>query len=293
MEMNEVKNEAQVQLWNGAAGRAWADLEALIETAFSPIETWLADEAERRRARHVLDVGCGTGGTTIAIARRIGREGHCLGVDLSSAMIDRAARRAGEAGVSASFLQADAQDADLSPGDFDLIVSRFGVMFFADPVAAFANLRGFARKEGELAFVAFRDPAQNPFMTAAERAAAPHLPEMPPRPKDGPGQFAFADADRVRFILDQAGWGDIRIEPIDFACAFPEPGLVDYFTRLGPLGLFLREADEAVRARMIDAVRPAFDPFVSGDEVRFTAACWAVKARQEARGVRRAASRSG
>ena len=293
MEMTDEKNEAQAQLWNGTAGRAWVDLEALIEAAFGPIGTWLADEAERLRARRVLDVGCGTGGTTLDIARRVAPEGECLGVDLSAAMVDRAARRAAEAGVCARFLAADAQDADLSPGGFDLIVSRFGVMFFADPVAAFANLCRSARKGGGLAFVAFRGPEENPFMTAAERAAAPHLPEMPPRPKDGPGQFAFADADRVRAILDEAGWSDIRIEPVDFACAFPEAGLVQYFTRLGPLGLFLQQADAAVRARMIDAVRPAFDPFVAGGEIRFTAACWAVKARREALDVRRVELRTG
>ena len=116
-------------------------------------------------------------------------------------------------------------------------------------------------------------------MTTAERAAAPLLPNLPPRRPDGPGQFAFADDRRVRGILEESGWTDIDIRPIDVECTFPETDLVAYLTRLGPVGLILQEADERTRARVVDAVRPAFDPFVHGSDVRFTAACWMVEAR--------------
>ena len=115
-------------------------------------------------------------------------------------------------------------------------------------------------------------------MTTAERAAAPLLPDIPPRRTDGPGQFAWADDGKVAGILGDSGWSGIAIEPLDVTCAFPRSELDRYVTRLGPLGQILREADEATRARVIDAVRAAFAPFVHGDEVRFTAACWRVRA---------------
>lgn len=119
-------------------------------------------------------------------------------------------------------------------------------------------------------------------MTTAERAAAPLVPDLPPRRPGQPGQFAFADPGRVHRILAESGWSGIDLRPVDAVCTLPERELVRYFTRLGPLGMILPEADERTRARVVDTVRPAFDPFVRGEEVRFTAACWAVSARAAA-----------
>ncbi len=116
-------------------------------------------------------------------------------------------------------------------------------------------------------------------MTTAERAAAPILPNIPAREPEAPGQFAFADPNRVRRILDESGWADIDIRPIDVECTFPETELARYATRFGPLGRFLHEADEHTKDRVIRAVRPAFEPFVHGALVRFSAACWKVSAR--------------
>jgi hypothetical protein len=115
-------------------------------------------------------------------------------------------------------------------------------------------------------------------MTAAERAAAPFLPELPPR-KPGPGQFAFGDAAHVERILAEAGWRDVAIAPLDVDCAFPTAALDHYVTRMGPIGMALREMDPATRAKVADAVRAAFAPYLAGDEVRFTAACWMIRAR--------------
>lgn len=116
-------------------------------------------------------------------------------------------------------------------------------------------------------------------MTTAERAAAPLLPNLPVRRPDEPGQFAFADADRVRRILTESGWSGIDIRPVDVPCTLPERELIRYFTRLGPVGRVLPEADEETRARVVETVRAAFDSFVQGTEVRFTSACWLVGAR--------------
>ncbi len=116
-------------------------------------------------------------------------------------------------------------------------------------------------------------------MTAAERAAAPFLPGLPPRSVDAPGQFAFADSGRVRGILERAGWARIDIRPLDVICEFAKDDLLGYVTRIGPIGRALRAADERTRARITEAVLPAFDSFVDGAEVRFVAACWMIGAR--------------
>ena len=151
-------------------------------------------------------------------------------------------------------------------------------MFFDDSVRAFANLRRATTKGGELKAIVWRGPTDNPFMTTAERAAAPFLPQMPPRKADEPGQFAFADRNRVYSILEKSGWSEIDIEPLDVACTLPAQDLEGYITRLGPLGRVMPQLDEPTRARIIEAVLAAFEPYVYGTEVRFTGACWMVGA---------------
>jgi hypothetical protein len=168
------------------------------------------------------------------------------------------------------FIVADAQTHPFE--QFDWVISRFGVMFFDDPVAAFANLRGAG---ANLRCIVWRGGDENPFMTTAERAAAP-LIEIPPRDPHA-GQFAFGDPGRVRKILEDAGWSDVRLDALDVGCTMPESVLETYFTRLGPTAIALQDADEATKQRVIEAVRPAFEPFVHGDEVRFDAACWIVR----------------
>jgi len=273
--------EEQRQRWNGASGHAWVASEAMLDRLFEPLADRLADLAAARRPDQLLDVGCGTGSTTVAIARRLGTAAACVGVDISEPMLAAARARADREGVTPTFICADAQIYPFEPGSFDLIVSRFGVMFFQDSVQAFANLRRAAREGGELQMIVWRSPADNPFMTVAQCAAAPVLP-LPERQPGAPGQFAFANDQRVRGILRAGGWSGVEVRPVDITCAMPERELVGYFTRFGPVGVALQNEDERTRARVIEAVRPAFDRYVDGDEVRFTAACWLVSARAEA-----------
>lgn len=263
-----------------AAGRGWAAVEDLVDRVLQPLEDRIvaavaAGPAGPAGARRVLDVGCGTGGTTLALARRLGAA--CTGVDVSPPMIAAARARAEREGVAASFVQADAQRHEFPEAGFDAVVSRFGVMFFDDPAAAFANLRRAAAAGAGLHCVAWRSAAENPFMTAAERAAAPLL-DLPARPTDGPGQFAFADAARVRRILEAGGWPGIDVRPLDAACALPASELERYVTRLGPVGRALEAADAATRARVVETVLPAFAPYRDGADIRFTAACWMIEA---------------
>ncbi|HEU4562728.1 MAG TPA: methyltransferase domain-containing protein [Longimicrobium sp.] len=278
MEMDHDDNP-QIALWNGVAGQAWVDEQALLDRTLAPFQDLLLEAVRAAGARQVLDVGCGTGGTTVAVAQLLGESGHCTGIDISEPMIAAARDRAERQRVPASFVCADVQSYAFETGSFDLFISRFGVMFFPDPVRAFANLRRAASDGAGLRFVAWRSPAENPFMTTAERAAAPLLPDLPARLPDAPGPFAFADERRIARILEESGWTSIDIQPIDVPCTFPEKDLVRYLSRFGPVSLALNEADEPTRTRVIEAVRAAFDPFVHGEDVRYTAACWMVGAR--------------
>jgi SAM-dependent methyltransferase len=282
MESARRPNEEQASLWNGLGGRGWVEAQATLDRLLQPFEDSLLDAAAVRAGSRVLDVGCGTGSTTLAFARRVGAAGRAVGVDISEPMLALARVRGERDRLPATFVCADAQVHAFEPASFDTIVSRFGVMFFDDPVRAFANLRRAARPGAELRFVAWRSGAENPFMTTAERAAAPLLPDLPPRDPNGPGQFAFADPERVRRILGESGWTGVEIAPNDPVCTLPEPDLTRYLIRLGPLGRVLQDADEPTRARIMAVVRPAFAPFVHGNEVRFTAACWMVTARAAA-----------
>ena len=281
MDVTHRTNEEQAALWNGLGGRAWVETQDLLDRALKPLEDLLVNAVDAGSGGRVLDVGCGTGSTTIAIARRLAEKGHCTGIDISEPMTAAARARAERENTPASFIRADAQIHAFEPASFDMIVSRLGVMFFDDPVRAFANLRRAARDDAELRFIAWRSAADNPFMTTAERAAAPFLPTLPARRPNAPGQFAFADRRRVYSILEESGWAEIDVRPMDVACTLAEKDLVRYFTRLGPVGLVLQEADDRTRTQIIETVRAAFDPYVQGAEVRFTAACWMVGARKE------------
>ncbi|MCA8321660.1 class I SAM-dependent methyltransferase [Burkholderia cepacia] len=272
-------NDEQSALWNGPSGRAWVETQALIDRMFEPLERLLVEAVATSSARSVLDVGCGTGAVTVAIARRLGAHAQCTGIDISARMIDAAQARAERSGVHARFVRADVQTHAFEPASVDLIVSRLGVMFFDDPVRAFANLRHAARLDARMRFVAWRSAADNPFMTIAERAAAPLLPNLPARRPGAPGQFGFGDRQRIASVLADSGWADVAIEPVELACALPASALDDYITRLGPVGLALLEVDDATRRRVVDTMRAAFEPYVDGADVRFDAACWLVTAR--------------
>ena len=278
----QAAGDEQARLWNGPAGNAWVDAQQTLDRLFEPLEKLLVETTCATGASRVLDVGCGTGGTTLAIARKLGAGAECTGIDISQPMIAAARNRAGRDGISARFICANAQTQAFEPASFDGIVSRLGVMFFDDPVRAFANLRHAAKDGAGLSFVAWRSAAENPFMTTAERAAAPLLPNLPPRVPGAPGQFAFADRERVQAVLEESGWHCIDIRPVDLHCTMPERDLIGYLSRLGPVGIALLQADEETRARVIHTVRAAFEAYVHGDEVRLTAACWLVKGRADA-----------
>jgi SAM-dependent methyltransferase len=272
-------NQEQAALWNAAAGHTWAELHRVLDRMLAPFEPMLVDGVVHDGRGRVLDVGCGAGATTLSAARRLRPGGSCLGVDLSAPLIEVAERRAREEGLdNAAFLVADAQTHAFEPDAFDAVISRFGVMFFDDPVAAFRNIARAARRDAHLTFVAWRGPAENPFMTTAAAAAAPWLPSLPPPDPDAPGQFAFADPERVRRILHASGWRDVEIRAVDVRTSVAEGDLMVYAARMGPVGRALGELDPERRASAVAAVQAAFGRLVEDGTAQVDTACWLVRA---------------
>ncbi|RWD62603.1 MAG: class I SAM-dependent methyltransferase [Mesorhizobium sp.] len=272
-------NTQQAALWNDASGKAWVEMQPILDGVLAPLASLVVDAGYPGEGGTVLDIGCGAGATTLAMARRVGNGGRCVGVDISRPLVALATERArAEEVANASFEFGDAQQYAFATGRFDALVSRFGVMFFDDPVAAFANIRQAARRGGKLAFVAWRGPRENAFMTTAARAAAPFLPQAPVPDPEAPGQFAFADGARVRRILEASNWSSVKVEQVDVQCQIAERHLMTYATRLGPVGTALREVDQATAEKITAALPAAFAPFVADGEARFNAACWLVTA---------------
>ncbi len=273
-------NKDQEEMWNGVGGKAWVRAQTLLDTAFQPFADILVKAVTAASATSVLDIGCGTGATTLAMAEALGPDADCLGLDISETMITHARKRAAETGSTAEFIIADAQTHPFEAGRFDVITSRFGVMFFEDPVAAFRNLNRAAQPGTNLIMLSWRGPAENPFMTTAETAARPLLPGLPEREPNARGQFGFADSTRVDSMLTEAGWSDGASEKIDVPCRFPLSTLDLYVSLMGPVGYAMAQGvDAETRTKVSDAVRGALMDFVEGDEIVFTAACWKTTAR--------------
>lgn len=272
-------NRQQAEQWNNTSGPVWVEMQGLLDQMLAPFAERLVASAFPGEGRRALDIGCGAGATTLAMAERLGPGGHCVGVDISEPLIAAAKARAAAGGTGAAFLCADAQTHDFDGEAFDAVISRFGVMFFDDPVAAFANIRKASAPGAPLAFVTWRSPAENPFMTTAARALASLLPPMPPPDPNAPGQFAFADPGRVQTILAESGWRDVQIERLDQTCVIPGEDLPSFAVKMGPSSQALRQADAATQAAAVPLLQAAYEPFLDGGVVRFDAACWQVSAK--------------
>ncbi|HJQ57107.1 MAG TPA: class I SAM-dependent methyltransferase [Vineibacter sp.] len=238
--------------------------------------------AAARPSEVALDIGCGAGGTTLALARVVAPTGHVLGLDLSAAMALEATQRAAAAGITnVRFAAGDASTYAFDPGTADLLFSRFGVMFFGDPASAFGNMRGALRRGGRVVFLCWRAFKENPWAAVPFMAGAPLLPQQPRPGPDEPGPFSFADPARVTRILSAAAFDQVTIEPVDIQVALSSGDLdeaVAQVTEAGPLSRALQDAAPDVRAQVLDAVRGALLPYRSADGIRLAAACWLVRA---------------
>jgi SAM-dependent methyltransferase len=240
------------------------------------------DRARIQPGTHVLDVGCGCGETTIELAGRVGPTGSVTGVDVSAPMLEAARARA--AGLpQVRFEEGDAQTHPFPPGRYDLLFSRFGVMFFTEPATAFTNLRRALRPDGRVAFVCWQPLGVNEWMLVPLKAAAQHLTLPAPPAPDAPGPFAFGDPARVRDILTGAGFDQIALEPVETTLVIGGgqslEDAVELLLELGPTAALLRDADPALRPRVAGAVGEALRPFAGPGGVRMAGAVWVVTAR--------------
>jgi SAM-dependent methyltransferase len=267
----------QAAYWNGPGGEGWLAAYQRIQRAIGDIGELGLQAAAARAGEHVIDIGCGTGDTTAALARAVGLAGHVLGVDISETLI--VAARAHRLD-NATFVVGDAATHPFQAGHYDLVFSRFGVMFFADPVAAFRNIRRALKPQGRLAFIAWRTPQENPWGTTPVRAAQPFLPpQQRPGPED-PGQFSFGDRARVERILGEAGFSALRLEPIDRQIWMGDSvaEVVAGAGRFGPLARAFAGAEPAAIEKAKQAIAEVLAPHEGPDGVRLPGACWLVQA---------------
>jgi SAM-dependent methyltransferase len=271
-------NEAQAEFWNSAVGRTWADLQAQLDRQLQPLGAAGMDALAPQSGEAILDIGCGCGDTSFALAEAVGPAGFILGLDISEPMLGVARQRAAESRAAPDFLRADAQTADLTAERFDAAFSRFGVMFFSNPTAAFANIRRALKPGGRLAFVCWRSLAENAWQRVPLEAARHVLPPQAPGDPLSPGPFAFADAERLQGILSAAGFADIGIAPFDTMIG---SGTLDETLSLamqvGPLSRALREHPEC-RDGALGVVREALAAYVTPAGVMMPAAIWVVTA---------------
>jgi ubiquinone/menaquinone biosynthesis C-methylase UbiE len=280
----EQDNAAQIAYWNDRAAVTWTAMQDRLDAMFTPLTARALDAAAPLAGERVIDVGCGCGATVLELARRVGPDGRVLGVDVSEPMAARARERIADAGLgNAEVKVSDASTFGFAPGQADLLFSRFGVMFFADPAAAFANLRGGLRPGGRLLFACWRPMTENPWFLVPTQAAAHLLPPTPPMEPDAPGPFAFADADRVRRILGTAGWSDVVLTRQDVPMRLAGPGQIaeaaDFATRVGGLARALAEATPELKVRAAEAIAAALPDYDGPEGIRLTGSIWLVSAR--------------
>jgi SAM-dependent methyltransferase len=277
-------NDAQMDYWNTLAGQAWVRFQTQLDRQIEPLGLAAMDVLGPIPGERILDIGCGCGQSTLALAERVRPGGRVLGVDISEPMLEVARNRPRPAAdLPLTFAKLDAQTADLAGADlgggsFDAVFSRFGVMFFSDPVAAFANIRAGLRPVGRLVFVCWRPLSENLWMGAPLAAARPLLPHMAPPDPLAPGPFAFADADRVRGILAAAGFRSVSIEPFHTDVGGGDiEETVALSLNIGPMATILREHPH-LRDAVGDAVRTSLAPFVTENGVMMPAAVWIARA---------------
>ena len=283
-----IKNATQIEFWNGETGQNWVSHDALMEAMLQPLGEAVMDSLSPKPGEQVLDIGCGCGHTSLSLADRVGAEGSVTGVDVSAPMLAVASQLAAEHNAghkSVQFLEADAQTHSFTPEVYDAAFSRFGVMFFEDPVAAFTNIRASLRPSGRLAFCCWQPRAVNPFMTVPAMAALELLPAPPEIPPRTPGPFAFEDADYVAEILTEAGYEHVTVtplrQPLTFGRGMSLEDIVERLVEIGPIAQMVREAPEdlqqPVRDKVVDAVAPFYQ---AGSGMTLEGQFWLVTAKR-------------
>ena len=271
-------NAKQREYWNGPVGENWAARQALMDRNLQSVSDAAMAFAAPRSGMRVLDIGCGAGTTTLALAKAVA-PGRVTGVDISAPLLVAARERAKTAMSPAEFIEADASDHPFA-AEFDLAFSRFGVMFFADPVAAFAHIKTALRRGGRLAFVCWRAFDENAWAFVPYNAALDLLPPQEPPVPHAPGPFGLADGERTKSILEQAGFQRVRVERLDTVMhlgAAAEDAAAEALV-IGPLARAATNLDEAVRENIRARAAEAFAKFKTPAGITMPASCWLVGA---------------
>ena len=276
-----IVNRDQAEHWNsGEQVARWVANQAQYDRMLAPFGDLVLAAAALQPGDLVLDVGCGCGSTTLAAARAVGH-GTAVGVDLSVPMLAQARANAASAGLrNVIFDEGDAQVHRFGR-TFDVVVSRFGVMFFADPAAAFANLRDATRPGGRLAFACWQPLDANEWLTVTQAALAEHVPPPDPAEPGAPGMFSLAEPARIRQVLGEAGWREATVAPSEAPMLVGGGSLEDAvaFVATGWLARSMLDgADAVTQDRAIGSVRDAFAGRSGPDGVRLGAAVWLVQA---------------
>jgi len=277
-------NAEQIKYWNGEAGQHWTDRNDEMDAMLRPLGATAIDRAAPLVGERVLDIGWHCGGTTLDILGIVGKSGRVLGVDISESMLELANRRVGNLPESLqrvpSFQLADASSFDFPRKEYDLLFSRFGVMFFADPEAAFSNMRKALKPGGRLTFLCWGPPAQNDWIMTPLLAAREHLP--PPEPTDpkAPGPFAFADRDYLNGILASAGFANIGFETTTPTMKMGRgqslADTAEFFMEVGPVSRALIGQDDTVRSRVKDAIAEVISGRFNNGYAQMGGNCWIV-----------------
>ena len=276
------RNADQIAYWNGPGGQRWTDRQQAQDIMLAPVSAVLIDRARASAGERIVDVGCGCGATSVALAQRVGPAGHVLGIDISAPMLARARQNA-PAEMPVEFVLADATVYPFDQASFDLLVSRFGVMFFAQPALSFANLRKALRPSGRLAFACWREPRDNPWLMMPLQAVYKHVPKLPQLGPEDPGPFAFASEARVIRILSEAGFAGIEMErcdlSLDVAIGRGLDAAVETALEIGPASRALQDQPPDICAAATHSIREALAPFAKGQAVPLAGSIWIVTAR--------------
>jgi SAM-dependent methyltransferase len=269
------------EFWNSRAGEHWAANSDRYDELLGGYGRAAISALDVEADEHVLDVGCGAGGMTLDIARLLAPRGTVVGIDLSEQMIDVARGRARAEGLTnVEFIRGDVITHPFEPASFHALTSRFGVMFFEDPSAAFVRLAALLLPGGRVAFVCWQAASANEWMTVPTAALLSHVPAPPPGDPLAPGPFAFADADRVRSLLQAAGFEDVMIDPVsmDQRSGADVDDAVGFLLSRSTVRAMLEAAPEPAREAAIDALREALGPHARDGGVFLAGAAWLVTA---------------
>jgi len=272
-------NADQLAFWNGRGGDIWVARQAHTDITLTAVSEALVAHGAPQAGEHVLDVGCGCGTSTLDFARAVGPRGTVTALDISGPMLATAQERAVAAGISnVTWRQDDAATAKLE--GYDLLTSNFGLMFFGDPVSAFAHLRDAANEGARMSFVCWRSLDENPWIGVPMGAVLPHLPPRPKGDPNAPGMFAFANPARITEILTAAGWAPPQVEPLDcdldIAAGRGLDEAVTQSTQIGAVNSWLRGQPDEIFTAAVASIREALTPHANGTSVRLPGAMWLV-----------------